>query len=394
MDRARREAIVKSAARPLSAGAAVAGGEVRWIPYGPADEAQCVEVAADLGAAASEYACIRRGAGVMDSTQRGTLEVRGTDRVAFLQRMVTQDLSKMQAGEVRESFWLNRKGRIEADLLMCDFGDCMLIDVDRFAAARAAEQLQAFVFSEDVAVRDAGDAWARLSMHGPATLRLLEAAGHDARSLATSLRAASGTIARRPVRCARRDQTGEIGVEIFCAAGDLTAIWSALMESAQAMEPPVRPIGWNAFNTARIEAGTPLFMIDFGTQNLPHESGALARRVSFRKGCYLGQEVVARMESLGRPKQVLRALRLQGEAIPVAGAQIFAPAPAGGEIGACIGAVTSSTPAPMLGSVGVALGMVRSDAAAPGGEVVVAAEGAWTRATIQESLSFLGTPAP
>ena len=130
--------------------------------------------------------------------------------------------------------------------------------------------------------------------------------------------------------------------------------------------------------------------MDFGKTNLPHESGVLARRVNFKKGCYLGQEVVARMESLGKPKQMLRALRVQGQAIPVSGAQIFAPSADGaGSFGDCVGAITSSTPAPMLGASGVAFGMIKTAAAAAGANVVIAAEGELTSATIQETLSFL-----
>ena len=99
----------------------------------------------------------------------------------------------------------------------------------------------------------------------------------------------------------------------------------------------------HAFNVARIEAGSPLFLVDFGRQALPHETGLLARRVNFKKGCYLGQEVVARMESLGKPKQRLVALRMQQDRLPVSGAEVH-EARDGGE---AVGRVTSSAPAPM-----------------------------------------------
>lgn len=391
----RRAALVREADRPASRQTQAVEGGVLWIPYGPAEQAECVEIAADIGAAASEYAAIRRGAGVMDSSQRGVLEVRGADRVAFLQRMVTQDLNGMVAGEVRESFWLNRKGRIEADLLLCECGECMRIDVDRFVAKGVTEQLQSFVFSEDVSLRDCSDDAGRLSIHGAAALRVLDEAGLATEGLQTNRRVIGGRIAERAVWCARRDQTGEVGVEVFCAISDLSSIWKALVDLGARTDSMVRPVGWSAFNVARIEAGTPLFLVDFGKQNLPHESGVLDRRVNFKKGCYLGQEVVARMQSLGKPKQVLRALRVQGEAIPMAGAQIFAPgAEGGGNIGECVGAVTSSAPAPMLGAAGIAFGMIRSAAAVAGGEVVIAAEGALARARIQETLSFLPDSKP
>ena len=386
----RRAEIVRAADRESAQVTMPAASEVMWIPYGPSDEAQCVEIAADVGAAAAEYAAIRRGVGVMDSSQRGVIEVRGAHRVAFLQRMVTQDISKMVVGEARESFWLNRKGRIEADMCLCEFADYMRIDLDRFVAKDVAEQLQAFVFDEDVAIRDASDEYGRLSLHGAATLRALTEMGVDADGLRANLRVVAGVIDGRGVWCARRDQTGEVGVELFCALAEVAAIWKHVLEHCSRCDIVARPVGWSAYNAARIEGGTPLFLVDFGKTNLPHESGVLARRVNFKKGCYLGQEVVARMESLGKPKQMLRALRVQGEAIPVSGAQIFAPSADGsGNFGDCVGAITSSTPAPMLGAAGVSFGMIKTVAAAAGAEVVITAEGEFTRATIQEKLSFL-----
>ncbi len=386
----RRVELVRAADRDAAHETQPAKSEVMWIPYGPSEEELCVEIAADIGAAAAEYAAIRRGVGVMDSSQRGVVEVRGAQRIAFLQRMVTQDISKMVTGDACESFWLNRKGRIEADMCLCEFTDCMRIDLDRFVAKDVAQQLQAFVFDEDVSIRDASDECARLSLHGSATLRMLAELGIQVDALRTNLRVVSGVIAGHDVWCARRDQTGEVGVEVFCATADVAAIWRHMLDHGLRGDFVVRPVGWSAFNAARIEGGTPLFLVDFGKANLPHETGVLARRVSFKKGCYLGQEVVARMESLGKPKQILRALRVQGEAIPVSGAQIFAPSQDGaGSFGDCIGAVTSSTPAPMLGSAGIAFGMIKNASAAVAGEVVIAAEGELTRATIQETLSFL-----
>ena len=139
---------------------------------------------------------------------------------------------------------------------------------------------------------------------------------------------------------------------------------------------------------SRIEAGTPLFHVDFGSDNLPHETGILDARVSFRKGCYPGQEVVARMQSLGKPKQVLVALRIAEDALPTAGSPVFERG-ADGEAGSPVGTVTSSTLAPMLGAASVAFAMVRTAHAQPGTVLSVPAEGARATATVQPSLRFL-----
>ena len=379
----RLRAAVTAAARPGSAETAPLRPAVAWMPYGPDAAEACVEIAADLGSPAAEYAAIRRGVGVMESGHRGTLRVTGADRVAFLQRMVTQDLKGLASGGARESFWLNRKGRVQADLLLGEFGDEMLVDVDRFAAAAAVSELNAFVFSEDVQIADATAGMARLSLHGAAALQLLRDAGLASEALAADLSCASLSIAGQSVRAIRRDQTGAPGVELFIASDAVGAVFDGLL--AIPMQQPVRPVGWHAYNVARIEAGTPLFLVDWGREALPHETGVIARRVSFRKGCYLGQEVVARMESLGKPKQRLVAVRMNEDRLPVSGAEVLGEA-AGSEP---IGRITSSSPAPMLGSACVAFAMLKHASGEPDTRVRVAAEGDWAVGVVQASLRFL-----
>lgn len=382
---ARLQASVAAAARPGLADTAPLQPAVAWMPYGPDAAEACVEMAADLGSPAAEYAAIRRGVGVMDGVHRGTLRVLGADRVSFLQRMVTQDLKGLEAGGARESFWLNRKGRVQADLLLAEFGDAMLVDVDRFAAAACASELQAFVFSEDVQLQDATAEFARVSMHGAAALALLVAIDAKAAALSGDLRCVALHVAGHAVHAARRDQGGVPGVELFVPAAGVGGVFDALLAAGATIEAPVRPIGWHAFNVARIEGGTPLFLVDFGREALPHETGLLARRVSFKKGCYLGQEVVARMESLGKPKQRLVALRMESDRLPVSGATVHVEA-AEGE---AVGTITSSAPAPMLGSACVAFAMLKYAQGEPGTRVRVAAEGDWTTAVVQPRLRFL-----
>ena len=161
--------------------------EVEWMAYGgTADEPR--EVVAGYGLLELEYAAFRRGAAVVERSCRGTIAVRGADRIEFLNRMVTQELKGMAAGDVRAGFWLNRKGRIEADLAFAevpaaaapgaaggeagiDDGAFMLVDVDVHDAARSVASLGAFLFSEDVRLADETAAWGRLAVHGPEEFR-------------------------------------------------------------------------------------------------------------------------------------------------------------------------------------------------------------------------------
>jgi folate-binding protein YgfZ len=158
----------------------------------------------------------------------------------------------------------------------------------------------------------------------------------------------------------------------------------------------LRAAGWHAYNIARIEAGTPMFNIDFGTSSLPAETGVMGQRVSFTKGCYLGQEVVARMNSLGHPKQTLVGLRVEApscppgppgarDAQPVSGSAVAVGA--GAEL-TQVGTVTSSTRSPMLGDAVVCFAQMKWGNHEPGTKLMVDTDAGVLPATVQESLVF------
>ena len=390
---------VDSAERPGAANAARAGSfEVSYVPYGPADEegAASCEVIESFGPLESEYAVIRRSAGLFDAPHRGVIELRGPDRLDFLDRMITQAVGSLPEGEVCRSFWLDRKGRIVSDMLLGNLSDRTILELDIHAAARTLETLDAFLFAEDVQMSfDPGET-AQLCLHGSATLAVLSdlLEGGDSNILAA---ASEGVLAGCELSMLRCDETGEPGMVLSCARNDAERIWDALLSWESPSGHGVRPIGWSAYNTARIEAGTPLFNVDFGTDALPHETGVLHDRVNFKKGCYLGQEIVARIDSLGHPKQVLCALDIETDMLPIAGAQVFAAlkaenddsTQASGLFGPQVGWVTSSTLAPMLGAKPIAFAMLKFDYVEPGTNLLLAADGEQIKASVHDGLRFL-----
>ncbi len=367
-----RRSAAEAAHRPGAAqGVRLESPRVQYVPWGP-DPETSIELVASFGDPEAEYAAIRGGAGVMDASHRGTIVVTGADRCGFLDRMLTQDLKDLAPGAVRPSFWLTRQGRIEADLLLVETGDRILADLDIHAAAPCAAGLTGYVFGEDVAIADASDSFHRIAVHGPGAIELCaRAAKREALDLG-DLHAAAVEIAGASVIAARRDQASAPGIEIFVPHEHALRAWDALLAASEALRR-ARPAGWFAYNTARIEGGTPLFNVDFGPGNLPAETGLLEQRVSFKKGCYLGQEIVARMQHLGRPKQVLVGLRPAADVLPVAGALVFSREDAA--CGPQVGVVTSSTISPMLGASPIAFAMIKSAAAEPGTTVMVSAEG-------------------
>ncbi len=361
--------------------------EIVYLDYTAVGDGPTVgcELVATFGDLESEYAAVRRGAGLLDSPHRATIVVTGTDRRDFLNRMLTQELKNLDAGHACRGFWLNRRGRIVADMLLAELGDRLVVDLDVHAAQRAVASLSEFLFAEDVRITDAGDSFHHVAVHGPQAPAVISAA--TGTPDLPDEGACELLIDGVAVVAARVDQTGEPGFELIMPRPEAEAVWDALLAAGEAIgqECRVRPIGWHAFNIARVEAGTPLYNIDFGPDNLPHESGVLKDRVSFTKGCYLGQEIVARTENLGRPKQQLVGLRPVRDLLPAAGTEVLAE-------GKPIGVVTSSTLSPMLGRAPIAFAMLRSGHSAPGSVVQLEAEGEQTEAVVG-ALRFYEAPA-
>lgn len=373
------------AVRNRSEDAASAGiaFEVETIPYGDADDdghLSC-EIVATLGSVEAEYAAIRKGVGILDGPHRAVIRVTGSDRIEFLNRMITSELADVSGGDVRSSFWLNRKGRIEADLLVIAFEEETLFELDVHAIRPTIESLESYVFTEDVSFEPLTESHAVLLVHGRDAMGVLRDALDEGGPQEGGSDCGRATAQDAPIVWARRDQTGEPGYVLIVHRDQAEAVFDALVDSGEQLDGMrVRPIGWYAFNIARIEAGTPLFRVDFGPTNLPHETGVLRQRVSFTKGCYLGQEVVARIESLGKPRQRLVGLRIEGADLPVAGSQVFSVQD--GEMDREVGVVTSSTLSPMRSAQPIAFGLIKTKFADEGTNVLVNAEGTQVEATI------------
>ncbi len=373
------------------------------VPYGPPGSE--VHIVESFGALELEYAALRKGCILLDQPQRGVLEFTGADRLPFLNRMVTQELKDFAPGQVRRTFWLNRKGRIDADLRLIELGSRMLLDLDVHAVERTIKGLEAFVIAEDVQITDLTESMHRLALHGPTALAVLTALNTSAAgssvlgmgsNTATALRVGSDEII-----AARDDTTGEPGLELFVPAAAAVAFYQALVQAGHshtgqgaAARINLRPAGWHAYNIGRIEAGTPLYNIDFGPGSLPHESGVIHDRVSFKKGCYLGQEIVARMESRGHSKRTLVALTcdVPDPAVPApdrpqptTGSQVR---PHGAPDADPIGVVTSSTLSPMLGWAPICFAAIRPGSERPGTPLLIDAQEDRLRATVQPTLTF------
>ncbi|MFI4897679.1 MAG: YgfZ/GcvT domain-containing protein [Phycisphaerales bacterium JB059] len=376
-------------------------------PYGDADDAP--PVVQTFGHLDLEYAALRKHAVLFDAPHRATLSLTGEDRLPFLDAMLTQRVRDLAPADVRDAFWLNRKGRIVADLRITHLPDRTLLDLDTLAARQTAESLESFIFTEDVTITDRSDELSRLWLLGPTAPLLLDAAADPAPQDLPDRRAFETRIADVPTPITRADLGPIPAFELTLPLAHASTLYNRLLELGEPPAPEpgapqpdtlparvrLRPTGWHAINIARIESGIPMFNLDFATANLPAETGLLEQRVDFKKGCYLGQEVVTRMHALGHPKQTLVALRIETTddepAPPQAGtgAELFTP----DNPDKPVGAITSSTISPMCSGASIALAMVRWGAHEPGGRLHLTAEGRHATATIQPTLTFYPAPA-
>ncbi len=407
--------------------------EASLLIYGPPDtEHGAVELVESYGELELEYSAVRKSCGLFDQPHRAVIEVTGNDRPDFLNRMLTQELKDLSPFHVRRSFWLNKKGRIDADLRVIDLPNRTLLECDIHAAARLVQTLSAFIVTEDVTIVDASEKYHRLALHGPTGVDLLRslaqhAAGADASGPSFDEllpdRACVVYLGLAETVVYREDSTGSPGLELIVPASQALRVFGLLIENGQNNPDPgrsgslslsgsgdepasasgtlgsrirLRPIGWHAYNIARIEAGTPLYNIDFGLESLPAETGIMKDRVSFKKGCYLGQEIVARMDARGHPKQTLVGLKFEvsrDEATgfprqPVSGSPVTAPDPVSGQP-TTVGMITSSTLAPLLSSTPIAFAQVRWGHHTPGAVLTTFAEGVEIKGAVQGELTFL-----
>lgn len=293
------------------------------------------EVAHNTGRSNSPegYAVMREGAAVVDRPERSILRLSGKDPVGMLNAILTNEVPKEESRGVY-AMLLNPKGRVQTDLRAVKAGEDVLIDTEPEGAGAAREILGRYAPFSRVKLEDLSGSWSVLGLYGPDAgglldgLDLAEHASAEVKIGGLKLLAAGVTF---PIP----------GYDLIGPADDLAAAREHLIERG------ATPADRAAYETARIEAGVPRFGADITPDNFPGETAALDRAVSFQKGCYPGQETVARMRYRGHPNKTLHRLVIEGAEVQ-AGAQIL-------QNGKIVGAVTSVAPLSVDGRV-LALG--------------------------------------
>jgi folate-binding protein YgfZ len=290
----------------------------------------------------ADYATVTEGCGVVDRSERGKLALTGTDAKAFLQGQLTNDIEALQPGIGCYAAFLTPKGKMLGDVRSLDTGDEILLDTERPALQELFNMIRRFSVGYDVELHKRTLECGLLSLVGP------KADDIGGPGLADTEHAhLGGRLGGANVRLIRTD----VGIDLLFAAADLEAVRTAVLEAGAA------EVAEEAVECLRIERGRPRYGVDLDDSVIPQEAGLNDRAVSFTKGCYVGQETVARLFYRGKPNRSLRGLAASGP-IAVGAGLAFE--------GRDVGQVTSSTVSPRFGPI--ALAIVRREA--PPGSVV------------------------
>lgn len=334
------------------------------------------EVVANYGDVAAEHAALRQSAGVLDLSFRSRICLTGADRARYLHGQVTNDVKRLRTGEGCYAAVVTAKGKMESDLNIYALQDELLLDFEPGLTEKISQRLEKYIVSDDVQVVDVTPHYGLLSVQGPKAEAVVRALGVfpelPAKPL-QSVKISDATLGE--IYLMKQPQLGGSGFDLFVPTNSLGAVADKLIAAAKSVGG--RACGWEAFDMARIEAGIPRFGADMDETNIPLECGIEAQAVSYDKGCYIGQEVINRIHSIGHVNKELRGLRLADDLKTLAakGDKLF-------HDGKDVGYITSAVRSPTL-NANIALGYVRREANAVGTALVLhgAAE---TKAVIVE----------
>jgi tRNA-modifying protein YgfZ len=289
--------------------------------------------------ATTEYERLREAVGLVDRSSRGKFLLTGAEVAEFLQGQLTNDVEALTPGTGCYAALLDHKAKIRADMRVLRGDDWFWLDCEAIGRDPLARTIKMYSLGRDVKNEDVTDQRAILSLVGPAAGEALDQVPPEAEHSFTE--GEQGIYVRT-----------DLGIDVIC--DDADAVRDAL---------GIEPVSEEAAECLRIESGRPRHGLDMGADTIPQEAGLNDRAVNFEKGCYVGQETVARLHYRGKPNRFLRGLRLTSEA------ETGTPIMLGDRQ---VGTIGSSCVSPAHGPI--ALALVRREAS-PGDTVLVGDHG-------------------
>ena len=301
----------------------------------------------DYGDVAAEYRALREGVGIADRSAAGRLELLGPDRQRFLNAYLTCDVKALAPGQGAYGFVTSPQGRILADAVVLVHADRLWVELPPGTGEAIANHLRKYILADQVEVRTLDD-MLPITLVGPEARAALGDAAVPEEGPAHARTFVHGT----EVTLSRTERMGEPAFTLWASASIAGLLVETLIERAGA-----RPVGHAALETLRVEAGIPRFGREFGPANFPQETRDEAA-VSYTKGCYLGQEVVARIHYRGGVQKGLQGLLFAPGAPPAAGTPLVVEGREVGAVGTALSSIALDRP--------IGLAILHKRAAEPG----------------------------
>jgi folate-binding protein YgfZ len=301
-----------------------------------------------------EQEAFHANAGIIDLGFRSRLCLTGSDRARFLHGQVTNEVSALRTGEGCYAALITAKGRMQSDLNIYCLPEELLLDFEPGLTAAVSARLEKYIIADDVQIVDVAPHYGLLSVQGPQAAAIVTGLGFTEEQPDkpfSFVKITEKTLG--DLYLMNRARLGTSGFDLFIPTGALSTIGEKLLAAAKSIGAVF--CGWEAFEIRRIEAGIPRFSADMDESNIPLEAGLENGAISFKKGCYIGQEVISRIRTYSEVAKALRGLRLENDwkSIPIKGDKLFH-----GEKE--VGYITSAVFSSMLNS-NIALGYVRKE---------------------------------
>ena len=309
---------------------------------------------------------------LVDHADTSVIEVRGADRISFLHRMLSNDIKKLSPNQGTYACLLNAQAKVLADINLIAFKDFLWMLTGTALKEKIISLFHQTIIADQVELTDRSAALKLISIHGPKSKNLIAALTKNRVVPEHLFDHRELSIEEVPVTLFRLNMIGEIGFGLLMPMEKTNVIEAKIIENSE--EFGLVSIHRSSFETLRIEAGIPLYGVDFDDSYLLPEVG-LNHAVSYTKGCFPGQEILARLDSRGQVAKKLTGFELKGEKIPAKGAKIVV---AGKEAGL----ITSAAFSPTLKKA-IALGYLKTEALTAGHEVVVEITGDQTPARVK-----------
>ena len=320
-----------------------------------------------------EHNAVRNSVGVFDVSHMGEFEVRGADALSLVQRVTTNDASKLIDGKVQYSSMCFPDGGIVDDLLVYRRGDRFMLVVNASNITKDFEWISSGINSSNAQLIDKSDDTSLLAVQGPNSLKTLQKLTSTDLAILEYYTFVETTLAGVRMLVSRTGYTGELGFELYFSASASTAdsVWNALMEAGK--EFAIRPIGLAARDTLRLEMGFCLYGNDIDQTTNPLEAG-LGWITKLDKGAFNGRDALVKVKQEGLKRKLVGFVVEEERAFPRHGYEIRLN-------GNAIGEVTSGTVSPTL-EKGIGLGYLPLPASQPGSPVNIVIRNKETKAHV------------